>query len=42
MRFEGDPEAGFVFLKELMGKEREQASEDLALSYDDWCEPVEN
>jgi hypothetical protein len=39
VRFEGHPESGFVFLKELSGKEWEQASEDLALSYEEWCDP---
>jgi long-subunit acyl-CoA synthetase (AMP-forming) len=42
VRFEGHPEAGFVFLKELSGKEWEQASEDLALSYEDWCDPLDD
>ena len=37
----GSTEAGFVYLQELTGKEWEQASEDLALSYQDWCDPVE-
>lgn len=40
MRFEGDPETGVVFLRELTGTEWEQASKDLALSYDDWCDPI--
>lgn len=39
VRFEGHPEWGFVVLKELSGKEWEQASEDLALSYEEWCDP---
>ena len=39
VRFEGCPETGTVLLQELHGEEWEQASEDLALSYEDWCEP---
>jgi hypothetical protein len=41
VRFEGHPETGFVYLKELTGKEWEQGSEDLALSYEDWCDPLD-
>jgi len=42
VRFEGHPETGFVFLRELIGKEWEQASEDLALSYEDGCDAVDD
>lgn len=41
VRFEGYPETGVVLLKELTGKEWEQACEGLALSYEDWCDPLD-
>ncbi|HZK05894.1 MAG TPA: hypothetical protein VFC82_08610 [Actinomycetaceae bacterium] len=42
VRLEGHPETGFVLLKELSGKEWAQASEDLALSYENWCDAVDD
>lgn len=39
VRFGGHPETSFVFLQEFRGKDWEQASEDLALSYEEWCDP---
>jgi hypothetical protein len=41
VKFEGHPDTGFGYLKELTGKEWEQASEDLALSHEDWCDPFD-
>jgi len=40
VRLEGHSQTGFVHLKELTGKEWEQASEDLASSNDEWCDPA--
>lgn len=41
MKFEGDPETGWVCMKELVGEEAEQAARDLALSYGDWCDQLD-
>lgn len=41
VRIEGHPETRTLFLQELRGDEWKQASEDLALSYEDWCDPLD-
>lgn len=41
VKFEGDPEAGWVCLQELLGEEAEQAAKDLELAYGDWCDPLD-
>jgi len=41
VKFEGDPETGWVCLQELLGEEAEQAARDLELSYEDWCDPLD-
>lgn len=34
-------EGSFVYLRELTVDEREQAAKDLELSFDDWCDPLD-
>lgn len=41
VRFEGDSETGWVCLQELVGEEAEKAAKDLELSFDDWCDPLD-
>lgn len=41
VRFEGHPKTGFVLLEELSGREWKRASENLALSCENWCDPIE-
>ncbi|WP_313554588.1 hypothetical protein [Miniimonas arenae] len=41
MRFEGDSETGWVCLQELVGEEAQKAAKDLELSFDDWCDPLD-
>jgi hypothetical protein len=41
VRFEGDPQTGWVCLHELKGDEAEQAAVALALSYKDWCDQLD-
>ncbi|WP_277987640.1 hypothetical protein [Nocardioides aromaticivorans] len=42
MKFEpnGGPD-WIAVLEELKGEDAEQAAEDLALSYEDWCDPLD-
>lgn len=37
LSIEGHPESGIVVLRELVGTDWDQASEDLELSYEGWC-----
>lgn len=41
VRFERGPENGWVCLQELKGEEAKQAAEALALSDEDWCDPLD-
>lgn len=40
VKLEGGVFTGCICLQELHGKEAEQASADLALPYDHWCDPL--
>lgn len=41
VRFEGDAETGWVCLQQLVKEEAEKAAKDLELSFDDWCDPLD-
>lgn len=42
VRYEGDVFTGYICLQELHGAEAEQAAKDLELSYEDWCDPLDD
>ena len=42
VRYEGDVFTGWVCLQELHGEEAEQAAKDVELSYEDWCDPLDD
>lgn len=42
VRYEGDVFTGCICLEELHGEEAEQAAKDLELSYEDWCDPLDD
>lgn len=42
VRYEGDAFTGWICLQEIRGEEGEQAAKDLELSYEDWCDPLDD
>lgn len=42
VRYEGDMFTGYLCLEELHGDDAEQAAKDLELSYEDWCDPLDD
>ena len=41
VRYEADADFGWICLEELHGEETDQAAKDLELSYEEWCDPLD-